>query len=173
MNSIKTNGKRTPYALYLEDQRERKRVFGIHGTGSANGKDIQTLAQNDKKRLDELRTYLLSHKLRTGRDFYAAAMLLQHGITYAHYKKAHMCANISAKLGYKPAKWLSAATLDRYLKSIGRKQKYGTQFYLDKKNNWKIWPYLKKTTDEERIKLDVEPLAKLFDFAKKLNSRSG
>ncbi len=141
-----------PHILYLEDQRERKRVFGIHGTKTTNKKDIRELGRNDEKRLYELRAYLRSNTLKTGREFYVAAMLLQHGKKPAHYKKAHMYANASAKLGYTPALWLTAATLDRYLKSLGRQQKYGTQFYQDGKNHWKIWPYLKNTTDEERKK---------------------
>lgn len=170
MNQNKTGGTTLPHILYLQDQRERKRVFGIHGTKAADEEEIRKLERNDEKRLRELGLYLRSHALKKSRDLYAAAMLLQHGSKSSDYKKAHAYASASARLGYKPALWLTAATLDRYLKSLGRKQKYGTQFYQDKKHHWKLWPYLQKTTDEERKKYGVEPLNKLFDFAKKLNS---
>lgn len=159
----------TPHGLYQADQRDRRRVFGASGTKSAPKNLIRDLMRKDEQRRRQLENYLKRHALKTGRDHYYAAMLFQHGNTKEHYWKAKSFAAKSVRMGYTPALWLTAATLDRYLKSLGRRQKYGTQFYLGRDGTWKIWPYSKRTTDEERNRYHVEPLKTLFAYAKRLN----
>ena len=56
------------------------------------------------------------------------AMLFQHGLESDDYLKAWQLAQESDAAGYEFAGSLVAAAEDRYLLSIGKKQKWGTQF---------------------------------------------
>lgn len=164
--------KKTLRQMYVDDQRERRRLFGRDGSKSPSLSLIRELELHDAERLEALRAYQKGRALRTPEEYYFAAMLLQHGKGSGHFKEAHVLAQKSATGGYAPAYWLAAATLDRYLKSVGRRQKYGTQFYMGKGGVWKMWPYLKKTTDGERKKMGVESLRELKKFAHRLNRGS-
>jgi len=71
--------------------------------------------------------------ITTGSDLYEAAFVFQHGDTPADYLLAHVLALDALTKGFNRAKWLSAATLDRYLQLIGQAQVFGTQYPLDPK----------------------------------------
>lgn len=75
------------------------------------------------------------------------------------YRQAHEFAKKAISLGSNVTKWLYAASLDRWLVSQGKLQKYGTQY--DPKSG-RIAPYDKSTTDLERKKFGVPPLANLL-----------
>ena len=70
--------------------------------------------------------------LRSGQDYYAAAVIFQHGQEAKDFLLAHSLALASAARGFPPAAWIGAATLDRYLQKIGQAQIYGTQFVAKK-----------------------------------------
>jgi hypothetical protein len=57
-----------------------------------------------------------------------AAFIFQHGQKPDDYLYAHVLATTALGKGFEPAKWLSAATLDRYLRSVKQPQIFGTQF---------------------------------------------
>jgi len=61
--------------------------------------------------------------LEAPEDYYHAAMILQHSLAVADYWQAHQLAIRAAELGYNPARWLAAATLDRWLMRQGKPQK--------------------------------------------------
>lgn len=61
-------------------------------------------------------------------DLHNAAMVYQHGRDAPQYLMAHVLASAAAARGHEPSRWLSAATLDRYLKAIEQPQIFGTQF---------------------------------------------
>ncbi len=67
-------------------------------------------------------------KLKSANDFYHAAFIFQHGEDSSDYLKAHALAIIAVSKGRDEATWIAAATLDRYLHSIGQKQIFGTQY---------------------------------------------
>lgn len=52
-----------------------------------------------------------------------------HGEVADHYFQAFYFANKADIQGYKDAKWLKAAAIDRYLVSIGHKQLFATQIF--------------------------------------------
>ena len=68
-------------------------------------------------------------EVRTGTDYYHAALIFQHGQNPDDYLLAHVLAMDAVAMGSKEARWLSAATLDRYLLSIWQPQVFGTQFH--------------------------------------------
>jgi hypothetical protein len=77
---------------------------------------------------------MLSHgEITRGSDLYEAAFVFQHGETAPDYLLAHVLALDALTKGFDRAKWLSVATLDRYLQLIGQPQVFGTQYPLDPK----------------------------------------
>jgi hypothetical protein len=105
--------------LYTVDQAARQ----------GNNIDWVKLSSDDEKRRQEVHRMLSAGEVRTGTDYYHAAMVYQHGQTPDDYLLAHVLAVDAISLGSKDARWLSAATLDRYLRSIWQPQIFGTQFY--------------------------------------------
>ena len=105
--------------------------------------------------------------LSTGQDYHCAALILQHGETTVDYKKAHEFAAKAVNLGDESAKWLYAATIDRWLLSQEKLQLYGTQFKILENGDVELYPVDPKVTDEERAEWDVPPLAKALEIHKK------
>jgi hypothetical protein len=72
---------------------------------------------------------MLSQALvNTNNDLYHAAVILQHGEGPKEFLTAHRLAVLAAVNGHRPSRWLAAASLDRFLMSVGMPQVYGTQF---------------------------------------------
>jgi hypothetical protein len=91
--------------------------------------DWAKLTKDDEQRRNDLRQMLSVGGVRTGNDYFHAAMIFQHGQNPDEYLMAHVLAMDAVALGSKEARWLSAATLDRYLLSIWQPQVLGTQFH--------------------------------------------
>lgn len=85
------------------------------------------LSQNDVKRRTELHRMLEQNAVTTGLDDYEAAFIQQHGQKPDDYLLAHALAMAALAKGYTQARWIAAATLDRYLQQSGQPQIFGTQ----------------------------------------------
>jgi hypothetical protein len=123
-------------ALYVEDQRDRGVALADDGVSllpkeqadKLPSYDWQTeVPKHDEARREEARTLLEKPGL-SGEEYFYAAYLFQHGQDANDYLFAHILAMQAVALGYTRAKWISAATLDRYLEQIGQKQVFGTQY---------------------------------------------
>ena len=117
LSSVSDNATLTE--MFTVDQKARE---GVHI-------DWAKLTKDDEQRRNELRQMLSAGGVRTGNDYYHAAMIFQHGQNPDEYLMAHVLAMDAVALGSKEARWLSAATLDRYLLSIWQPQVFGTQFH--------------------------------------------
>ena len=106
--------------LFAEDQAARQ--------GAGGTIDWAVVGPADAKRRARARELLEAGALHSGNDFYAAAFLFQHGDRPEDYLAAHTLAIAAAARGRPDAGWIAAASLDRYLRSIGKPQVYGTQF---------------------------------------------
>lgn len=85
-------------------------------------------ARKDVARRTRVLQLYTSDSLRTPQDWVRAAFILQHGNVPEHYLLAHELAVAAASQGCGlVATWLAAATEDRFLTSIGRLQRFGTQ----------------------------------------------
>lgn len=114
----------------------------------------------DKKRRRRTQELLDSGALQSGEDFYHAAFIFQHGSKADDYLKAHLLSMVAAARGNAGAIWISAATLDRYLRAIGRPQVLGTQFTAPKGGPATQEPYDRSLiSDAIRKALRVPPLA--------------
>lgn len=95
-----------------------------------NAKDtefIKRMIADDLARRKRTAELLESGDLATANDFYRAAFVYQHGGDPSSYLIAHTLAVAAAARGHEKAAWIAAASLDRYLQSIGQPQIYGTQ----------------------------------------------
>jgi len=71
--------------------------------------------------------------------------------------------------GYDPAKWLYAASLDRYLVSRGKLQKYGTQYHRNKNGKYELPSVDSTVTDMSRKELSVPTINEMKQRIKDLN----
>lgn len=155
-------------AMFEADQNDR-RAAEIDWTVVGPADDAR------RTRTEEL---LAAGALQSAEDFFHAAFVFQHGSTSNDYLKAHLLATIAIARGKPDATWIAAATLDRYLRSIGQPQVLGTQF------SWKTGqpvtqePYDRSLlTDPLRRALNVPALAeqdeqRLSMEAKRTGSRT-
>jgi len=102
--------KSTLRRIYDEDQQNRNDMEG------------------DARRRTQVRQLIADDKVQTGEDYYYAAFIFQHGQKPEDYLYSHVLAMTALKMGFAPARWLSAASLDRYLRSVKQPQIFGTQF---------------------------------------------
>ncbi|HZU24271.1 MAG TPA: hypothetical protein VFA04_02045 [Bryobacteraceae bacterium] len=137
-------------AIYDEDQKARM----------APTIDWAIVDKADAGRREQTRKLLASGALHTGGDFEHAAFIFQHGGSADDYLLAHTLALIAVSKGQPTAIWIAAATLDRYLQTIGRKQVYGTQFLKNAQQEWTQEPYDRTLiSDPLRQQLGVSPQA--------------
>ena len=107
-------------AIFDADQAPRK--------STVTPMDWSAIGAQDRARQTRTRQLLASGALKTGDDYYHAAMVFQHGNAADDHLLAHALSVAAAARGRGNAAWLAAATLDRYLQTIGRPQIYGTQY---------------------------------------------
>ena len=89
----------------------------------------EQLEARDKLRRARIHELLAAGSLQTAEDFHDAAFIYQHGQTAADYLLAHVLATTAVSKANARSLWISSATLDRYLKSIGQPQIFGTQYH--------------------------------------------
>lgn len=107
--------------LFSEDQADRSPT-------TMKDRSWEEISIRDEKRELRVKALIAEGALNTGPDYYHAAMVLQHAPRPDDYLLAHDLCVIAISKGEDRAKWLSAASLDRFLINIGRPQRYGTQF---------------------------------------------
>ncbi len=90
--------------------------------------DWVRVGKADAARRQAAAKLLADGKLHTGEDFERAATVFQHGDTPDDFLLAHTLAMVALARGQGNARWIAAATLDRYLHAIHQPQIYGTQF---------------------------------------------
>lgn len=107
--------------LYQADQTERSRVYD-------STEEVKQLEHRDAMRRSLVREMIPKGDIRTADDLYRAAVVLQHGDSPKDFLAAHRLAVMAAIGGHTGGRWLAAASLDRFLMSLGQPQVYGTQF---------------------------------------------
>lgn len=110
--------------LYAGDQKDREPVLSTQ-------QQVEQLRSRDSARRREVFEMITAGQVNTANDLYRAAVILLHGVEPKEFLAAHRLAVMASVNGHKPARWLSAASLDRFLMSVGLPQTYGTQFELD------------------------------------------
>lgn len=137
-------------AIYQEDQAARQSMESFES-------NTERIAREDAQRRERVRALLAAGELRAGEDYRLAALVFQHGNEPDDYLLAHTLALVGLARGDRSAAWIAAASLDRYLRSIGKPQIFGTQFSRD---GLAQQPYdTALISDALRRELGVPPLA--------------
>lgn len=146
--------------LYEEDQKDRM--------AGPDKIDWSVVSKRDADRRKRVLEIAEQGGLKEPDDYYHAAMVFQHSDKLEDYDRAHQWCLKAAELGNDDAKWLAAATKDRWLMTQGKPQLYGTQFKkVDGK--WILWEVDPSVTDEERAKWNVPTLAEAKELVKQMN----
>lgn len=114
--------------LHAADQNDRARVL-------TSAKDMEALKKRDLERRRELFEMIARGEINTQNDLYRAAVIFLHGAEPKDFLAAHRLAVMGAVNGHRASRWLAAASLDRFLMSLGLPQTYGTQFEHDAEQN--------------------------------------
>lgn len=150
--------------VFQEDQSDRT-LF------RENQMDWSELESRDRTREACVKAALHEGRLKTGADYYHAAMILQHGVQPEDFLLAHELCIIAIIRGEERAKWLAAASEDRFLKSIGRAQRFGTQHANDGPGApLRLYPVDPLVTDEMRTALNVPTLAQAEERVRRRNA---
>jgi quercetin dioxygenase-like cupin family protein len=145
--------------IYREDQGDRL----------GGNIDWSKVGPRDKQRETRVLELYKADKLLTGADYYHAAMILQHGQQPDDFLLAHEFCVAAIGKGEERAKWLAAASEDRFLHSIHRKQRFATQYGADAKGGaWFLRPVAPGVTDGLRRALNVPTLKEAETNAEKL-----
>jgi hypothetical protein len=142
------------HTLFRADRDERT-SHPAYGTP-----EYRLLRRRDAERRARLRAVIESGGLSGPEDYYHAAWILNHGEAPEEIWQAHLLAKEAAESGLRRARWLTAATYDRWLMYQGRPQKYGTQIVPDGRRQ-RVWDVEPATTDAERAEWDVPSLAEM------------
>ena len=140
--------------LFRADQDDRKN-HPDYGTP-----EYRLLRERDSERRKRLEGIIESGGLKEPEDYYHAAWILNHGESVEEIWQAHILAKEAVELGLCRARWLTAATYDRWLMYQGKPQKYGTQIVPDGKRQ-RVWDVDPVISDEERAEWDVPSLAEM------------
>ena len=149
-------------SLYRADKQERIKQ------PKANTAEYKAMRVRDLERREYVMELVAANHLHTAEDYYHAAHIMNHGDTVDDARNAHLLAFRSSELGYRPARWLAAASYDRWQMYQGKSQKYGTNYVYDGKGD-RLWDVDPEITDEERARWDVPPLAEQLRKAQEAN----
>jgi hypothetical protein len=104
--------------------------------------DWKAISERDLQRQSAIRVLLAKGQVETGREYHFAALMFQHSSRPEALTLAHGLAVTAIIQGDSSAKWLAAATLDRYLQNDKQPQVFGTQFLRQGDNlQWTMEPY--------------------------------
>lgn len=112
--------------IFVEDQDD------LHGPEGKPRFTEEEYHQRVKAREATLRAMLAAGEIKTGDDFRDAAFIFQHGDTAEDCLFAHILAIEAIVRGTAAARWIAAATLDRYLQFTQHPQVFGTQYITDR-----------------------------------------
>ncbi len=148
--------------LYQADKQERI------NQPKANTAEYRAMRARDLERRKRVMELVAANEVYTGEDYYHAAHIMNHGDAPEDAETAHILALRSSELGHRPARWLAAASYDRWQMYQGKPQKYGTNYVYDGRGD-RLWDVDPDTTDEERAEWDVPPLAEQLRKAEEAN----
>jgi hypothetical protein len=150
--------------MFQEDQGDRQP--GLHGI------DWSVVKPRDDARLARARELYEAGALRTGADWWHAAMILQHSSEADDYLLAHEMSVAAAIKGEKNGPWLAAASEDRFLMKIGRKQRFGTQYEpSDEAGKFRLAATDPGVTDQLRAALNAPSLAEAKATASRFDKK--
>lgn len=118
-----------PAALPGDDLAPAEQLRYLHDSDQADRKSMRFAsgAARDAQRRARVLELAEAGVIRTPLDHYHAGLVLHHGVAPAHYRRAHRYVVVAAQAGLGRGEWLRKASYDRWMASLGRPQRYGTQ----------------------------------------------
>ncbi len=107
--------------------------------------------------------------LQSGLDYFHAAMVLQHSGSADDHLLAHEFCIVAASQGVELAKWLAAASEDRFLQNIGRLQRFGTQYQQQADGSYTLGETAPEVEDSLRAALGVPSLSQAQAWADEMS----
>jgi hypothetical protein len=150
-------------AIYEADQADRQEFLRL------GPEELRKVSERDKQRRQRVAEIVGMGQLNSAEDYFHAAMVLQHGEKSEDYLLAHELATVAGFKGHKTGRWLSAAALDRFLHSVGRPQRFGTQYKRDGDRPWTQEPYDRSLHDSVRREYEVPPRGEQAKRLEELN----
>ncbi|MBL8749304.1 MAG: hypothetical protein JNK78_09090 [Planctomycetes bacterium] len=132
---------------------------GIAALAAADAADAQADGPAALARRDAVLALRAAGAVRGGAAALAAARILLRSSRATDVEAAQALAH-SAMANERAARRVAAAAFDRLRMLAGKPQKFGTQTVADAAGT-RLWPVDPATTDSERAKWDVPPLADL------------
>lgn len=144
-----------------EDNSELQQLFEADQNARRNpDMDWDEIDALDEKNRSKVLSMLSGGEIKTGLDYFHAAVILQHGDNVEDIRLAHSFATISVHLGYERATWMQAASWDRLLMYFDQPQWYGTQFKVDDEGEWSLYEVQQGVvTDKQRAEWRVPSLS--------------
>lgn len=162
--------------LYEADQADRQFMR------DPTPEDWEAISARDAERLTRVYELLKADRMVVAADFYHAAMVLQHGETHQDILLSHILSMAAAFRGDERGRWLSAASLDRYLHRTRMPQRFGTQyvgvspedpFEPDPSQPWSQGSYVRWLPDSIREIFGVDPIAIQAERVQTMNASKG
>lgn len=160
-----------PISVSAEDNPELQRLFDADQNArrdpNMSWDEIDTL---DEANRAEVLAMLARGEIKTGLDYFQAAVIMQHGESAEDIRLAHSFATLSSQLGYERATWMQAASWDRLLMYFEQPQWYGTQFTIDDDGQWHLYEVQEgAVSDEQRAEWRVPSLSESKERARQRN----
>ncbi len=148
--------------MFTEDQTDR----------ATQPMDWQVVRPRDAARLARVKQLYRGQKLQSGLDYYHAAMVLQHSSGSEDFLLAHEFCIVAVSQGVEPAKWLAAASEDRFLTNSGHLQRFGTQYQVDgPSGRWSLQEVSPEVENSLRSALNVPSLLSARVYAEEMNEK--
>lgn len=160
-----------PISVSAEDNPELQRLFDA----DQNARRDPDMSWDEIDALDEANraevlAMLARGEIKTGLDYFQAAVIMQHGESAEDIRLAHSFATLSSQLGYDRATWMQAASWDRLLMYFEQPQWYGTQFTIDDDGQGHLYEVQEgAVTDEQRAEWRVPSLSESKERARQRN----
>jgi hypothetical protein len=106
-----------------------------------------SIVEHDSIRHAKAMELLAQGRIESGREYFFVALLFQHSDNPDELMLAHVLAITAASKGFSHAKWMAAATMDRYLQAINQPQIFGTQFKMAT-GQWTMEPYTRNAISD-------------------------
>lgn len=159
--------------LFDADQSDRDPLEGRSAMKGDPQEIWNRVSQNDLQRRKRVAEIFGEGCITTADDYYHAAMVFQHGLIPDHFFQAYFWSSRATRLGSKDAKWLSGASLDRYLMNLGYKQIYATQAKtanpVDPASCWCLWPVEETATEDLRKEFGVKTVEEQMRWLNTIN----
>lgn len=163
-------------SVHTEVKADNKKLIELHDADQLDrnsGKDAALVRERDTQRRERVYEMLDSNLVVTGKDYYNAAMIFQHGLDSNSSKMAVMMMKKAVELDSSVNKWLLAAAIDRDLMYRGKPQIYGTQYNILADQSWVLYKIdTTQITDKERIAHGVLTLAGIREQERNYNKKS-